>query len=77
MRGVSSLPGGISGVVGSSFYINLLPQWFTDHAYDQLFRQDELEDNILNVSKFVPGPRSLTGFSLAEQCERARASSTL
>lgn len=56
MRGVSSLPGGISGVVGSSFYINLLPQWFTDHAYDQLFRQDELEDNILNVSKFVPGP---------------------
>lgn len=54
VRGVSSLPGGISGVLGSPFYVNLLPQWLTNHAYDQLFRQDELEHNILNVSKFVP-----------------------
>lgn len=55
MRGVSSLPGGVSGVLGSPFYVNLLPPWLTNHAYDQLFRQDELEHNILNVTKFVPG----------------------
>lgn len=54
MRGVSSLPGGVSGALGSPFYVNLLPQWLTDHSYDQLFRQDELEENILNVTKFVP-----------------------
>ena len=54
MRGVSSLPGGISGVLGSPFYVNLLPQWLTNHAYDQLFRQDDLEDHVLSVSKFVP-----------------------
>jgi hypothetical protein len=36
--------------------VNLLPQWLTDHAYDQLFREDDLEDNILSVTIFVPGP---------------------
>jgi penicillin amidase len=54
MRGVSSLPGGISGVLGSPFYLNLLPQWLTNHAYRQLFTEDELEDHILNVTRFVP-----------------------
>jgi penicillin amidase len=55
MRGVSSLPGGISGVLGSPFYVNLLPQWLTNHAYRQLFKEDELEHHVLNVTKFVPG----------------------
>jgi penicillin G amidase len=55
IRGVSSLPGGISGVLGSPFYVNLLPQWLTNHAYSQLFTQDELEHHILNVTRFVPG----------------------
>ncbi|HYL14468.1 MAG TPA: penicillin acylase family protein [Terriglobales bacterium] len=54
MRGVSSLPGGVSGVLGSPFYLNLLPQWLTNQAYDQLFRQEDLEHSILNVTKFVP-----------------------
>ncbi len=54
MRGVSSLPGGISGVLGSPFYVNLLPQWLTNHAYRQLFTEDELEDHVLNVTRFVP-----------------------
>jgi penicillin G amidase len=55
MRGVSSLPGGISGVLGSPFYVNLLPQWLTNHAYRQLFTEDDLEGNILNVTRFIPG----------------------
>jgi penicillin G amidase len=54
MHGVSSLPGGVSGVLGSPFYVNLLLQWLTNHAYDQLFQQDELEHNILNLTMFVP-----------------------
>jgi penicillin amidase len=54
IRGVSSLPGGISGVLGSPFYVNLLPQWLTNHAYRQLFTEDDLEDHVLNVTRFVP-----------------------
>ncbi|HEX4602525.1 MAG TPA: penicillin acylase family protein [Candidatus Angelobacter sp.] len=54
IRGVSSLPGGISGVLGSPFYVNLLPQWLANHAYRQLFTEDDLEDHILNVTRFVP-----------------------
>ena len=33
MRGVSSLPGGPSGVPGSPFYFSLLPAWLTNEAY--------------------------------------------
>jgi penicillin amidase len=57
MQGVSSLPGGISGVLGSPFYTNLLPQWLTNHAYDQLFKNDELEHNTLSVTEFVPSKK--------------------
>jgi penicillin amidase len=57
MQGVSSLPGGISGVLGSPFYVNLLPQWLTNHAYDQLFKNDELGHNTLNVTEFVPAKK--------------------
>src|SRR5262249_28444918 len=32
MRSVSSLPGGISGVLGSEFYFNLLPAWLRNEA---------------------------------------------
>jgi len=51
---VSSLPGGISGVLGSPFYVNLLPQWLTNHAYDQLFKNDELGHNTLNETRLEP-----------------------
>ena len=54
LKGVSSLPGGISGVLGNPFYVNLLPQWLTNHAYDQLFNNDELERNTLNKTRFEP-----------------------
>jgi len=54
MRGVSSLPGGISGILGSPFYVNLLPQWLTDHAYPQLMTEDQLEDHILSVMELRP-----------------------
>lgn len=54
MRGVSALPGGISGVLGSPLYLNLLPAWLTNTAYDQLFRTSELQHEISSVMKLVP-----------------------
>lgn len=54
MRGTSSLPGGVSGVLGSDFYVNLLPAWLRNEAYDQLFRQSEIEDQALVKTRFVP-----------------------
>jgi penicillin amidase len=54
MRGVSSLPGGVSGVLGSEFYFNLLPSWLRNEAYDQLFRQNEIEERKSSQTEFVP-----------------------
>ncbi len=55
MHGVSSLPGGVSGVVGSPFYANLLTSWLNDEAYTQWQRQNEIVANTMSVMKFVPG----------------------
>ena len=54
MRGASSLPGGISGVLGSEFYFNLLPDWLRNEAYDQLFRQSEIETQVLSATELRP-----------------------
>ena len=54
MRSVSSLPGGISGILGSEFYFNLLPGWLRNETYDQFFRRDDIEDNLLSEQRFVP-----------------------
>jgi penicillin G amidase len=34
VRAVSSLPGGTSGVPGTPFYVNLLPGWLTNDAFE-------------------------------------------
>lgn len=54
MRGVSSLPGGVSGVLGSKWYANLLPAWLRNEPYEQLFRHDEIEAHLLGELQFVP-----------------------
>ena len=54
MRGVSSLPGGVSGVLGSPFYANLLSGWLSNDAYPQLQRTNDLQANTSSVLKFVP-----------------------
>jgi acyl-homoserine lactone acylase PvdQ len=54
MRGVSSLPGGVSGVLGSPYYANMLTAWLKNMAYPQLQRQNEIVANTLSVAKFVP-----------------------
>jgi penicillin amidase len=52
--GVSSLPGGISGVLGSPLYVNLLQQYLVNDTYPQLFRTNELEGSVHSVAKYVP-----------------------
>jgi len=54
IRGVSSLPGGASGVLGSPFYLNLLPAWLTNEAYPLLDRESDQQGEILSVTTFVP-----------------------
>ena len=56
MHGTSSLPGGISGVVGSPFYLNLLPAWLRDESYDQLFTADEVSRGALSIDELTTLP---------------------
>lgn len=54
VRGVSSLPGGVSGVLGSPFYTNLLPAYLVNSYYDQLFGMNELQGGMETVNKYEP-----------------------
>ncbi len=54
MTGVSSLAGGISGVLGTPMYFNLLPQYLINETYDQLLRNNELQGSIESVTKYTP-----------------------
>ena len=47
-------PGGVSGILGSPFYFNLLPNWLTNDAFRLLFSDDEIQQNALSVTRFVP-----------------------
>jgi acyl-homoserine lactone acylase PvdQ len=48
------LPGAVSGVLGSPFYFNLLPAWLANQYCPLRSREDELDDNTLSATKFVP-----------------------
>src|SRR5262249_52972667 len=54
MRSVSSLPGGISGVLDSEFYFNLLPAWLRNEAYNQAFDRDQIEHELTSELKLFP-----------------------
>jgi hypothetical protein len=43
-----------TGVLGSPFYFNLLLAWLVNQAYPFLQHQNDLEKNLLSVTKFVP-----------------------
>lgn len=53
MVGVSSLPGGVSGVLGPG-YLNLLPEYLVNGYYEQFFRMNELQPATESVEKYVP-----------------------
>lgn len=54
MQGRSSLPGGVSGVLGSPFYFNLLPGWLINESYPQLFGEEAVLDGAISNEHFVP-----------------------
>ena len=54
IRGVSSLPGGVSGALRSPLYLNLLPAWLTNEAYPLLDRESDQRDDSMSVTQFVP-----------------------
>jgi len=53
-RAESAWPGGVSARPDSKFYVNLLPLWLTNDTVRLLFRRDELEDEDLATTRFVP-----------------------
>ncbi|HOW86657.1 MAG TPA: penicillin acylase family protein [Candidatus Aminicenantes bacterium] len=55
IRGVSSLAGGVSGVLGSPYYWNLLPGWLTNtDYYYQYFGPNELAGHVASALRLVP-----------------------
>jgi penicillin amidase len=64
VRAESSLPGEVSGALGSPFYANLLPAWLTNNAFPLLLRNEDIEKNAASVTKFAPA--ELTTFSPSE-----------
>ncbi len=47
-------PGGTSGVPGSPFYVDLLPDYLTNDTVPLLFRNADLQKALYSVNKFVP-----------------------
>jgi penicillin amidase len=55
LRSVTSLPGGTSGVLGSPFYMNLLPGWLTNEAFPVSLAQPDPGHEVVSTERFVPG----------------------
>jgi penicillin amidase len=54
LEGVSSMPGGTSGVLGSPFYANLLPGWLANEEYPVRFRHTDVVAARLERIVYVP-----------------------
>lgn len=62
VRGVSSLAGGVSGVLGSPRYANLLPGWLTNESFRLWTRPSEVLHHAEEETTYVP----------AGECEEER-----
>lgn len=54
VRGVSSVPGGVSGVLGSARYADLLLGWLTNEAFPLWTQPGEVRLHASSVTKFIP-----------------------
>lgn len=54
IRGVSSLPGGTSGVPSSPHYFDLLPAWLTNEVFPLLLQSGDVQRNAESITVFVP-----------------------
>lgn len=55
IEGRSSLPGGESGVLGSPWYVNLLPEWLANETHPLRHRAGDLAGAVASRELFVPG----------------------
>jgi penicillin amidase len=53
IRAVTSLPGGVSGVLGP-LALNLLPSYLTNEAFPLWFRASEVAEHAASIVRFVP-----------------------
>ena len=58
VESVSALPGGISGVLGSDLYFNLLPGWLVNSTYQQFFKEDDVRKHSTSIVNFAPPPQN-------------------
>ena len=54
IEAVSSLPGGVSGVVGNEFYANLLGRWLTNDTYPFRLGTGEIMQDLHSQQMFKP-----------------------
>jgi penicillin amidase len=52
--GQTTLPGGVSGVLGSPLYANILGRWLTNDYYDIRQRMRDVKQSAAETLKFVP-----------------------
>ena len=52
--GQTTLPGGVSGVLGSPLYANILGRWLTNDYYDIRQRNRDVKRSAASTQKFVP-----------------------
>jgi acyl-homoserine lactone acylase PvdQ len=62
IRAVMSSPGGPSGVLGSPYYISLLPGWLSNDGFPLLIHKHEVEANAAFVAKYIPATNSLSKY---------------
>jgi penicillin amidase len=60
-RTESVWPGGTSGVLGSPFFVNMLPIWLTNDTIPFLMNRNDLVKHLYSVTKFVPDRRGTMG----------------
>jgi penicillin amidase len=54
INGETSMPGGPSGVLGSPYYVKLLPEWLTNDTHPWLQRVSDIERAAVERAHFVP-----------------------
>jgi penicillin amidase len=54
INGQTTLPGGVSGVLGSPLYANILGRWLTNDYYDIRQRNRDVKQSAASTQKFVP-----------------------
>ena len=55
IEGRTVLPGGMSGVLSSPFYANLLGRWLTNDTYPMRQNMGEVMQNLHGQQMFKPG----------------------